>query len=87
MEQALLSASFIRLSETQSWQLETGGRYYVVRDDSSIIAFVAGEKSLPESGYKIIGAHTDSPGEKHDLNAHHRHYKSPQPGAYQGNYP
>jgi aspartyl aminopeptidase len=35
MEQALLSASFIRLSETQSWQLETGGRYYVVRDDSS----------------------------------------------------
>ncbi|MBT3812427.1 MAG: M18 family aminopeptidase [Gammaproteobacteria bacterium] len=62
MEQALLSASFTRLSETQSWQLDPGGRYYVVRDDSSIIAFVVGDKSLPESGYKIIGAHTDSPG-------------------------
>lgn len=62
MEQALISASFTRLSEQQSWQLETGGRYYVVRDGSSIIAFVAGQKSLPENGYKIIGAHTDSPG-------------------------
>ncbi|TXL13371.1 hypothetical protein BMR05_11755, partial [Methylococcaceae bacterium HT4] len=42
--------------------LVSGNRYYVIRDDSSIIAFVAGQKSLAESGYKIIGAHTDSPG-------------------------
>ena len=39
-----------------------GGRYYAVRDDSSIIVFVAGAKDLTETGYKIIGAHTDSPG-------------------------
>ena len=56
------AASFIRLSEKQKWQLVSGNRYYVIRDDSSIIAFVAGQKSLAESGYKIIGAHTDSPG-------------------------
>ena len=62
MEQALQAAAFSRLSEKQSWQLETGGRYYVIRDDSSIIAFVAGHKDLPKNGYKIIGAHTDSPG-------------------------
>lgn len=62
MEQALIAASFTRLFEQQPWQLEAGGRYYVVRDGSSIIAFVAGQKSLPENGYKIIGAHTDSPG-------------------------
>ena len=62
MEQALQAASFTRLSEKQPWQLEPAGRYYIIRDDSSIIAFVAGQKSLPESGYKIIGAHTDSPG-------------------------
>ena len=41
MEQALLDAAFVRLSETAQWQLESGGRYYVIRDDSSIIAFVA----------------------------------------------
>ncbi|TXK96299.1 hypothetical protein BMR11_12090, partial [Methylococcaceae bacterium CS5] len=54
--------AYIRLSEKQKWQLVSGNRYYVIRDDSSIIAFVAGQKSLAESGYKIIGAHTDSPG-------------------------
>ena len=62
MEQVLQTASFTRLSEKQQWQLEPGGRYYVIRDDSSIIAFVVGHKALAESGYKIIGAHTDSPG-------------------------
>ncbi|WP_428356064.1 M18 family aminopeptidase [Methyloprofundus sp.] len=62
MEQALQAAAFTRLSEKNSWQLEAGGRYFVVRDDSSIIAFVVGHKVLAENGYKIIGAHTDSPG-------------------------
>ncbi len=62
MQQALHKASFECLSETNQWQLEPGGRYYVIRDDSSIIAFVAGHKPLAENGYKIIGAHTDSPG-------------------------
>jgi aspartyl aminopeptidase len=34
----------------------------VVRGDSSIILFIAGQKPLAETGFKIIGAHTDSPG-------------------------
>jgi len=42
--------------------LQPGGRYYVIRDDSSIIIFVWGQKPLVETGFKIIGAHTDSPG-------------------------
>lgn len=62
MAQALQATSFTRLFEKQPWQLKPAGRYYIIRDDSSIIAFVVGQKSLPESGYKIIGAHTDSPG-------------------------
>ena len=72
MEQDLQTASFACLSEKQQWQIESGGRYYVIRDDSSIIAFVAGQKSLPESGYKIIGAHTDSPGLRIKPNALHK---------------
>jgi len=51
-----------RLDETAKWTLQPGGRYYVVRDDSSIILFVQGQKPLAETGFKIIGAHTDSPG-------------------------
>jgi len=61
--EALLSDyQFIKLDEKTTWQLQVGGRYYVVRDDSSIIIFVLGQKPLAETGFKIIGAHTDSPG-------------------------
>ena len=51
-----------RLDETAKWMLQSGGRYYVVRDDSSVVLFVLGQKPLAETGFKIIGAHTDSPG-------------------------
>jgi len=62
VETQLLSFQFVKLDEADKWQLKPGGRYYVVRDDSSVIAFVLGEKTLLETGFKIIGAHTDSPG-------------------------
>lgn len=53
---------FTRLDETTRWQLQPGGRYYVVRDDSSIILFVLGTKPLIDTGFRLVGAHTDSPG-------------------------
>jgi len=62
IEQQLQASAFSRINETEQWKLHAGGRYYVIRDDSSVIAFVVGEHSLIETGYKIIGAHTDSPG-------------------------
>jgi aspartyl aminopeptidase len=62
VESLLKPFQFKKLDETTRWQLQPGGRYYVVRDDSSIILFVFGTKPLLESGFKIVGAHTDSPG-------------------------
>ncbi len=62
IEAAIEAFQFIRLDETAKWQLQAGGRYYVVRDDSSIVLFVLGHKAPTESGFKIVGAHTDSPG-------------------------
>lgn len=62
IETELAQRGFIRLQETETWVLQPAGRYYVVRDDSSIIIFVQGQKPLQDSGFKIIGAHTDSPG-------------------------
>ena len=62
IETTIKASHFIKLDETSKWQLQAGGRYYVIRDDSSIILFVLGKRSLTESGFKIIGAHTDSPG-------------------------
>lgn len=59
---AAQTPSWQRLDETAKWTLQPGGRYYVVRDDSSIVLFIQGQKQLAETGFKIIGAHTDSPG-------------------------
>jgi aspartyl aminopeptidase len=61
-ELAAQTQAWQRLYETDRWILQPGGRYYVVRDDSSIVLFVQGQKPLAETGFKIIGAHTDSPG-------------------------
>lgn len=62
LEKRLQHAGFSRLSESDKWTLAPAGRHYVVRDDSSLIAFIVGDKPPAEKGFKIIGAHTDSPG-------------------------
>ncbi len=59
---AVQTSAWQRLDETAKWALQPGGRYYVVRDDSSIVLFILGQKPPVETGFKIIGAHTDSPG-------------------------
>ncbi|NOT65368.1 MAG: M18 family aminopeptidase [Methylotenera sp.] len=62
VEQRLLKQGFTALRETQAWQLNTGGSYYVVRGGASIIAFTLGQKTLLDTGFRMVGAHTDSPG-------------------------
>lgn len=59
---ALLEAKgFSPLAETDAWDLKPGGRHYVTRNDSSLVAFIMGTQPAGEAGFKIIGAHTDSP--------------------------
>jgi aspartyl aminopeptidase len=61
IEQQLLNAGFAKLDETQAWQLSTGHRYFVVRGGASIIAFTLGNKPITNTGFRMVGAHTDSP--------------------------
>lgn len=61
-EARLQAAGFGRLDEVDRWQLEAGGKYYVVRGGSAIVAFAVGTQPLAAAGLTIIGAHTDSPG-------------------------
>lgn len=61
MGQRLKGAGFERLSDSQSWNLEQGGRYFVTRNDSAIIAFTKGRGSVVADGLRVAGAHTDSP--------------------------
>jgi len=60
--QALQDKGFVEINESDAWSLKVKGRYYVVRDDSSIIAFSIGSNAVADKGFKLIGAHTDSPG-------------------------
>ncbi len=57
----LVSKGFKELSETEPWDISLGGRYFTTRNSSSIIAFKIGKAAPQISGFKIIGAHTDSP--------------------------
>lgn len=57
----LQAADFKRLSESECWALEPGKRYYVTRNESSLIAFIYGQENVIESGVRMLGAHTDSP--------------------------
>lgn len=53
-----------RLDEKDQWFLQDdnkeNGRYFVTRNDSSIIAFQL-RKPLVKNGMRMVGAHTDSP--------------------------
>ena len=55
------SAGFEALPETADWALRPGGRYYTVRNGSSIVAFVLGADARQRAGIRMLGAHTDSP--------------------------
>lgn len=57
----LKAAGFTPLDERDEWRVEAGRRHYVVRGGGSVVAFVVGEKPPAESGFRLIGAHTDSP--------------------------
>ena len=58
----LKSQQYSRLDERASWRLAPGDRHYVIRGDSSLIAFQVGQAGTASGGFRIIGAHTDSPG-------------------------
>lgn len=61
MAEALQDAGYQALDERETWQLKPQGRYYVTRNDSSIIAIKRGQHDPVQHGIRMVGAHTDSP--------------------------
>lgn len=61
-EESLRRHGFSRIEEGGRWTLAKGGRYYTTRGGCSLIAFIVGNGPLAEAGFRIVGAHTDSPG-------------------------
>lgn len=56
-EKLLLSHGFKELDEDEEWRIENGGKYYVTRGGSALIAFTVNEGNK----FKIVASHTDSP--------------------------
>ena len=52
---------FTKLEEGEGWNLAAGGRYFVTRNQSSLIAFVLPADLEKTTGYQIIATHGDSP--------------------------
>lgn len=54
---------FVRLEETESWDIVPGGAYYVTRNGSSVVAFKVGEQ-LDRYHFQLCASHADSPSYK-----------------------
>jgi aspartyl aminopeptidase len=59
----LLQHGYTYLDERSPWDqiVKPNGRYFFTRNQSSIIVLAVGGKYKAGNGWKIIGAHTDSP--------------------------
>ena len=56
----LESAGYTRLEEAAYWNLEPGGRYYVTRNGSSIVAWRVPDHAI--GGWRMSISHSDNPG-------------------------
>ena len=59
MKDLLLQEQFIQLRENTKWHIQRGGRYFVVRNGSAIIAFTVPQQDF--TGMRIMASHSDSP--------------------------
>ncbi|KAF2090724.1 peptidase M18 aminopeptidase I [Saccharata proteae CBS 121410] len=56
----LESVGYSKLSERDVWKLNKGGKYYVQRNGSSLIAFAVGDGYEPGNGAAILAGHIDA---------------------------
>ena len=59
MKEELAANGFKELKENEKWQVTRGGRYFVTRNESALIAFTIPEQDM--RGMRILATHSDSP--------------------------
>ncbi|CAI7606992.1 unnamed protein product [Penicillium discolor] len=62
-KQLLAKAGFQEIKERDSWAstCQPGGKYYLTRNTTTLVAFAIGKQWQPGNSISMIGAHTDSP--------------------------
>lgn len=61
IKEMLMQSDFTELDEKEAWKIIPGKAYYVVRNDSSIIAFRIPESMAEIKGFHMVASHSDSP--------------------------
>lgn len=61
LKNTLKGNGFKELDIRERWNLEKGGSYFTTKNDSALVAFRVGTGDVEKDGFRIIGAHTDSP--------------------------
>ncbi len=59
MRKELSAQGYEQLLEGKAWELKVGGKYYVIRNGSSIVAFRIPKADF--TGFQIMASHSDSP--------------------------
>lgn len=59
LARALTGAGYCRLREEEPWTVAEGGKYFVIRGDSSLIAFRVPQREI--RGFMMAAGHSDSP--------------------------
>ena len=59
LKKELVKNGYVELSEKEEWNLKAKGKYFVTRNDSSIISFRIPKKDF--KGFYMIASHSDSP--------------------------
>ncbi len=61
VKQFLVPQGFRELTFDEKWSLIPGGKYFITRNNSALIAFIVGQGEPENYGFHLIAAHTDSP--------------------------
>ena len=59
MKQELEEQGYKQLLEREEWKLEHGGKYYVIRNGSAMVAFRVPKGTF--GGFQIVASHSDAP--------------------------
>ena len=59
MKQMLDAEGYQQLLESRAWELQAGGKYYVMRNGTSLLAFRIPKKDF--TGFQVMAGHSDSP--------------------------
>lgn len=62
LKDILKGKGFCELDIRERWELEKGKAYFTTKNGSALVAFRVGTGEIEKDGFRLIGAHTDSPG-------------------------